>query len=168
METQSLLNVMTAAVVVSAVAIVVQTCLLGVMAKTSLAMKKRMEEVTPKLESLIASADKTLVDSKKQIDQVTTKASDVLDSTKKQVDRTDEFLTDATNRARVQLDRVELVLDDTIGRVHETVIVLNDGILKPLRELNGVSIGIRSALGFLLRGGRPSVDKATTDEEMFI
>ena len=92
----------------------------------------------------------------------------MLDSTKKQVDRTDEFLTDATERAKVQLDRLEIVLDDSIGRIHETVIVLNQGILKPLRELNGISVGIRTALGYLLRGGRPSVDKATTDEEMFI
>ncbi len=165
---ESLLNVMTGAVVISALALILNACFMGVMAMSARAIKARLDEFTPKAESLIASAEKTLAESKKQIDEVTSKASDVLDTTKKQVDRTDEFLTDATNRARVQLDRVELVLDDTIGRVHETVVILNKGILKPLRELNGISTGIRTALHYLLRGGRPSVDQATTDEEMFI
>jgi hypothetical protein len=66
------------------------------------------------------------------------------------------------------LERVELVLDDTLSRAHETVATVHDGIMRPLRELNGIAAGVKSALAYLARGNRPSVDQATSDEEMFI
>jgi hypothetical protein len=40
--------------------------------------------------------------------------------------------------------------------------------MRPLRELTGIAAGIRTALAYLTRGNRPSVDRATSDEEMFI
>jgi hypothetical protein len=138
------------------------------MARSAKKIKERLDEFTPKAESLIWTAEKTLVDSKKQIDDVTAKANLVIDTTKTRVESTDEFLSEVTDRARSQLDRVELVLDDSIGRIHETVVLLNNGVLRPVRELNGIASGIRTALQFLLGGGRPDVSKATTDEEMFI
>jgi len=91
-----------------------------------------------------------------------------MDSTKRQAQLSQDFLTEATGRAKVQLDRMELVLDDSISRMHETVVLVNKGVIRPVRELNGVVAGIRSAVEFLVRSKRPSVDQATTDEEMFI
>ena len=92
----------------------------------------------------------------------------MLDTTQKQLVRVDDVLGEATSRAKVQMERVELVLDDTISRVHGTVMELNNGILRPLRELNGLALGIRAAFQHLVRGGRPNVAQATSDEEMFI
>jgi hypothetical protein len=168
MTQESLLYVMAAAVSVSALALILQAAFLFVMARAAKAIKMQLDRLSPKAESALESAERTLEQSRKQITDVTTKASSVLESARTQVQRTDEFLADATNRARVQLDRVELVLDDTVSRVHETIVILNDGLLRPLREINGVTAGVRSALAYLLRGGRPNVAQATTDEEMFI
>jgi len=168
MDSESLLNIMTGAVLVSAVALVLQACFLGVMAFAARGVRTRLDELTPKAEGLMETAEKTLVDSKKQVDEVTRKASDILDSAKKQVDRSSEFIEEATERAKVQLDRVELVLDDTVSRVHQTAVILNEGVLRPVRELNAVVTGLRAAVDFFVRGRRPSVDQATTDEEMFI
>jgi hypothetical protein len=39
--------------------------------------------------------------------------------------------------------------------------------MKPLREIQGVSAGVRAALNFLMRGRNGPVH-ATADEEMFI
>ena len=65
------------------------------------------------------------------------------------------------------MESVELVLDDTFNRAHETVAVVHDGIMRPLRELNGIAAGVRAALVPWPR--QPSqVDQATSDEEMFI
>ena len=161
MEIQSLVYVMTAAVLL-------QACFLGVMALAAWKIKGQVDALAPRAQSLMTTAEQTLTDSKKRIDDITTKASDIMDSTKKQVQRSEEFLTEATGRARIQLDRIELVLDDTISRAHETAVLLNQGVLRPVRELNGLVVGIRSALHYLVRGSRPSPDQATTDEEMFI
>ena len=161
-------NALPAMVIIAAIALVLQAVFLGVMAFSARAIKKRLDQLAPKAEALMQSAETTLAESKQQISEVTEKANVVLDSTKNQVQRTDEFLSEAINRARVQLDRVELVLDDTITRVHETAVIVNQGVIKPLRELSGIAAGIRSAFDYFLRGGRPSVAQATTDEEMFI
>jgi hypothetical protein len=40
--------------------------------------------------------------------------------------------------------------------------------MRPLRELNGIAAGVRTALSVLGRSNRASVDQATSDEEMFI
>jgi len=158
----------TAAVVVSAVAIVLQAFVLFAIYRQTRAISEQVSILAPKVESALESAQSMIEQSRRQIAEVTAKANDVLDTTKTQLVRVNEVLEDATVRARVQLDRVELVLDDTISRVHQTVTALHNGILRPLKEVAGVAAGVRAAFAHLLRGGRPSVAQATQDDEMFI
>ncbi|MBK5291627.1 MAG: hypothetical protein JJE04_08145 [Acidobacteriia bacterium] len=168
MSTDALIKVMTAAVVLSAVALVAQACLIFGIFKAMKAVRDQLNEFLPKAESFLAHTERTLEESRLQVQEVSLKANTVLDLTKKQLERVDEVLGEAANRAKVQLERVELVLDDTISRVHDTVVTLNNTILRPMRELNGLASGLKAALQFLLRGGRPTVAQATADEEMFI
>ena len=165
---ESIFYVLIAAVGLSAIALAVQAVCLIAVVRMVQSSKRQLEQLTPKAESLLESADRTLRDTRKQITDVTSKAGAVLDITQSQVVRTDKFLTEATERVRAQLDRVEIVLDDSISRVHHTVMVLNDGVLRPLREVSGVIAGVRGAVQFFLHGKRPNVSQATSDEEMFI
>jgi len=120
------------------------------------------------VEGLVESARTTVDQSRLQLVEMTGKANDILDSTKAQMRKVEEVVDDATSRAKIQLERVEMVMDDTLSRTHETVVAVNAGILKPLREINGIAIGIKTAFAYLSRGGRPNVAEATSDEEMFI
>jgi hypothetical protein len=165
---ETVVYLMVAAIVVGATALAVQAVALYRLAQSAQAMRERVDEFAPRAEAVLASADVTLKDSRKQIKEVTTKANEVLDFTKSQLKRTDDFLVEATARARAQLDRVELVLDDSISRVHETVLFLNQGVLGPVQQVSGVVAGVRTAIDFLFRGSKPDVSRATTDEEMFI
>jgi len=158
----------TAAVIVSAVALATQALLLFLFYRRVRDFGEQIKTLSPKVESVLESAQQTLDQSRKQIAEVVAKANYVLDTTKDQLVRINGVLEDATTRAKVQLDRVELVLDDTINRVHQTVTTLQDGVLRPLRELAGVGAGVRAAFAHLFRGGRPSVAQATQDDEMFI
>jgi len=106
--------------------------------------------------------------SKSEVQQLLAKAHEMVDLSKEQLVKLDGVVTDATERAKVQMDRAELVLDDTVGRVHESVATVHNGIMKPIREVSGVAVGFRTALNHLLRGTRPMVNQATQDEEMFI
>jgi hypothetical protein len=168
MPAEALMNVITAAVVVSALALLLQTLMLFGMFRSVKALRQQVAEFLPKAQTFLANTEKSLADSRREIQEVTTKAGSVLDSTQKQLVRVDDLLGDATTRAKAQLERVELVLDDSVGRIHRTVVELNEGILRPLREINGLAIGLRVAFQTLLRGGRPNVAQATSDEEMFI
>src|SRR6185369_6027231 len=105
-------------------------------------------------------------ESRRQITEISTKTTDILDVARRQMARLDELLEDATTRARVQFDRAEMVLDDTMGRVQDTVAMVHNGVLKPLKEVQGVASGLRAAFFFLLRGRRPNPSSATVDEEM--
>ncbi|MGB6941596.1 MAG: hypothetical protein WBE37_04240 [Bryobacteraceae bacterium] len=164
----NLLYVMTAFVIISAIALCIQAGMLAAMYRTTRALQQKIDPLVPKVESLVERANSTVEQSGKQITEITTRANDILDSTKRQLAIVEEVVGDAAARAKVQMERVELVLDDTLSRAHETVSVVHDGIMRPLREVNGIAAGVRAALNSLARGNRPTVDQATSDEEMFI
>jgi methyl-accepting chemotaxis protein len=175
MNETALLYVMTAFVIISAIALCIQAGMLAGIYKTVKSLQDSITPLLPKVESLVAKATSTVEQSGKQISEITSRTTEILDSTKiivestkRQVAMVEDVLGETTERAKVQLERVELVLDDTISRAHETVAVVHDGIMRPLREVNGIAVGVRAALGALARGNRPTVDRATSDEEMFI
>jgi len=168
MDSNALLYVMTAFVIIAAIALCIQAGMLAAMYRTTRAMQTQIQPLLPKVESLVDTTKTTVEQSRRQIVEVTTRANEILDSTKRQLAMVEDVVSDASARAKVQLERVELVLDDTLNRAHETVATVHDGIMRPLREINGIAAGIKTALAYLARGNRPSVDQATSDEEMFI
>ncbi len=168
MDPNALLYVMTAFVVIAAIALCIQAGVLAGMYRTTKAMQAQIQPLVPKVESLVETTKTSVEQSRKQIVEVTTRANEILDSTKRQLAMVEDVVSDASARAKVQLERVELVLDDTLNRAHETVATVHDGIMRPLREINGIAAGIKTALAYMARGNRPSPDQATSDEEMFI
>jgi ABC-type transporter Mla subunit MlaD len=172
---QTVFYVMTAFVIVSAIALCIQAGMLVAMGKQVKTLSDKVqpllpkvEALVPKVESLVVATQTTVDQSRKQIVDITTQANQILASTRSQLAKVEEVVNDATARAKVQMDKVELVIDDTLNRAHETVATVHTGVMKPLRELNGIAAGVRGALAFLARGNRPSPDQATSDEEMFI
>jgi ABC-type transporter Mla subunit MlaD len=168
MNEMTLLYVMTAFVIISAIALCVQAGMLAGIYKTTKALQEKIDPLLPKVEDLVTKATSTVEQSGRQITEITSRTNDILDSTKRQLAIVEEVVGDAAVRAKVQMERVELVLDDTLSRAHETVAVVHDGIMRPLREVNGIAAGIRAAFAAVARGNRPTVDRATSDEEMFI
>jgi len=164
---QNLLIIIAVFVFVAAIALCVQAGLLFGIYRSAKALEEKTTPLIPKVDALVESSRVAVEDSRKQIHEITIKTNDILDVTRKQLARVDDVLEDAAGRARVQLDRAEMVLDDTMHRAHETVALVHSGIMKPLREIQGVSAGLKAALNFLMRGRNGGVP-ATADEEMFI
>ncbi len=176
MEQQTtLLIILAVFVAVSAIALCIQAGMLFGIYKSAKATEANVKRVLPKVESLLPKVE-TLVESstavvdmsRKQIHEITVKASDILDLTRVQLARIDSVLEDASTRAHVQLAHAEMVIDDTMSRAQHTVAVVQGGIMAPLREIQGVATGVRTAIRHLMRAGRPSPEQATADEEMFI
>lgn len=167
MDQQTLLTVMTVFVIVAAGALVIQAGFLFGIYKASRGMNDNVQRLMPRIESLLETSRQTIEDSRKQINDITSKTSDILDTTRKQLQRVDELLADASARAKVQLDRAEMVLDDAMGRAQQTIAMVHGGVVKPIQQIQAVAAGLRTALSFLLRG-RPNPTQATADEEMFI
>jgi hypothetical protein len=168
MNQDTLMVIMAAAVGVSALALLIQAILMIGVYRSAKVVQEQMTILAPKAQSTLASAEQTLAESRKQLADMSTRVGEIVEMTRTQLVRVDNLLEDAAGRARSQMDRVELVLDDALSRVQETVSVLHSGIMKPLRQVNGVALAIRAAFDHFFRGGRPSVAQATQDDEMFI
>lgn len=168
MDQTLLLYIMLAFVIVAALALCIQAGMLVALARTAKSLQTQTQQLLPKVESMVDTTRTTVEQSRKQINDITTKTNEILDSTKRQLAIVEDVVSDAGARAKVQLERVELVLDDTLSRAHQTVATVHEGIIRPLKEINGIAVGIKTALNYLARGNRPSVAQATSDEEMFI
>jgi hypothetical protein len=174
MDQNALLIVMAVFVFVAMVALCFQAGFLFAIFKTARSLEQKVlpllpkiEALLPKVDALVESSRLAVEDGSQQIHDITVKTNEILDSARVQMARVDEVMQDATARARIQLDRAEMVIDDTMNRAQETVALVHSGIMKPLREIQGVSAGVKAALNFLMRGRNGPVH-ATADEEMFI
>lgn len=170
MENQTLLWVMAGFVIIAALSMLFQMVAMIGLYRQVKTMQEKVMPLIPRAESLLEHARATIETSHAEIKQISAKTHQILDSAKEQLARVEEVVTDASARAKVQLEKAEMVLDDTMNRVHETVAVLHGGVMKPLREINGLVTGVRAGFGTLFSGNskRPSIAQATQDEEMFI
>jgi len=131
-------------------------------------IQEKVSTLTGPITGIIDTSKRTLQTVEGHIDRIGSSSTAILDTTKQQLAKVDSLITDASTRAKVQMERAEMVLDDTMGRVQHTVSFVQSGVIRPVREVQGIVTGIRTALTHLGRGGRPTVDHATADEEMFI
>lgn len=167
MEQTTLLYVMAGAVVVSAVAIVIQACLLFGMYKATLALQQRVLILLPKVEELTVTSRLAIDEARAAIGEFREKSNAILDSGQKQMRHLESMLSQAANLTNKQLAHAEAILDDAMGRVQDTVHLLHKGVLKPVRGVTGIMAGVGAALQYLM-SRRPSPERATLDEEMFI
>jgi hypothetical protein len=168
MDQQTLLILLTIFVAVAAVALLLQLGTLLALFLTVRKLQTQIMGIWPEIQSIIGITRRTAEKVEIHVNKIGAASTSILETTKQQVGKIDELLNDATTRARVQLERAEMVLDDTMGRAQETVSIVQRTVLRPIRELHGVLTGLKTTLAYLGRNGRPTVDHATSDEEMFI
>jgi len=168
MDQQTLLTLLTIFVIVAAVALVIQAGMLIGLFIVARSLQAKITEILPDVQNVIGISKRTLESVEKHINKIGATSGAILDVTKQQLAKVDELLIDATTRAKVQMERAEMVLDDAMTRTQQTVSLVQRGVVRPVREVYGVFAGIRTTISHLGRSGRPTVDHATSDEEMFI
>lgn len=167
MDQTTLLYIMAGAVCVSAVALVIQACLLFGMYRTTVTLQQRVLTVMPKVESLMDTSRIAIEESRATIAEIRVKSNLILDTGHRQIKQLESILNDAAERTTRQLAFAEAVVEDALGRVEDTVQLLHKGVLKPIRGITGIAAGVGAALQYLMRR-RPNPERATLDEEMFI
>lgn len=158
-----------------AIAVVISSISLLMSALASIGLFRAVKRLEAKVEPLVPEALGALEDMRQtlqttvaQVRELSDRAKDVLEQSQTQVQHFNEAREEVTHRLRVQAERVELVMEDTMARFQEVVHTLHSGVMRPVREVNGVVSGIRTAVSAYLSGRRPSVAQATHDDEMFI
>lgn len=95
--------------------------------------------------------------------------STISSTARAQVLKVDALLSETSDMARQHVQRIDAVVSEAIGHVERTSRVVQDNILAPVREVSAVIKGVKMGLEFLASKKQPAtVDKATSDEAMFI
>jgi hypothetical protein len=163
-----LLIVLTIFVALTAIAMIGQAVALFGIARATKKTMGKLEALLPDAAKVLESAQRTISHTGEFLSSTNTRTTEILDVAKGQITKIDDLVTDVSARIKVQLDRAEMALDDAVDRAQQTVGTVQRGVLAPIREVHGVLSGIRAAISALARGSRPTVDHATSDEEMFI
>jgi hypothetical protein len=168
MDEHTLLILLTVFVAIAAVAMFIQAATLLGLLLVARKVQEKVMPMMPELAALVGLTRRTAERVEKHVDKIGSSSEAILELTKQQLVKVDDLMSDATTRAKVQMERAEMVLDDSMTRVQETVAFVQSGVVRPVREVYGVFAGLRAALAYLGRAGRPTVDHVTSDEEMFI
>ena len=76
---------------------------------------------------------------------------------------------ETADRAKARIAQIDRTVDETVEQAEQVGDAVKVAVMKPVKEVNGLMAGMKAALSALATGkGRPSVDHATQDEEMFI
>jgi hypothetical protein len=89
-------------------------------------------------------------------------------SAREQFRRVEAMVTDTGNVLHVQLERFDRVSQDIIERINETAGVVQNSVIRPVREAAALAKGLGRGFEALFRRQRSTVDQARQDEELFI
>ncbi len=138
---------------------------------TYLAVRKLEASLTPlvpEVKEVLVNSRTALDEALKQLRQTGDRTCLILDDVRTEINSFSEARAEITNQIQAQMERIEMVLDDSLTDIQEVVSAVHGGVIKPIREVNGVVAGVRAAVRAFLGGRRPSVAQATQDEESFI
>jgi biopolymer transport protein ExbB/TolQ len=164
----TLLIILTVFIGLTTIAMIAQAVAMLGMARIARQTQEKFDSLLPEVARTLDAAQDAVTQTGKFVNDANTKTVEILDLTKDQLTKVDDLLKDTITRVKVQMERAEMVLDDAMTRTHSTVAIVQRGVISPIREVHGVLTGLRTAISYLGRGNRPTVDHATSDEEMFI
>jgi hypothetical protein len=189
MDQGSTLNLLVVAIAILSVTALIQCAFLIGLLIGARRLFRMLEQVQQKIEPVLAAARASMEEARSEIHEVAgnvkeatvhlnaltaragsiaEKAEEIVDLGRLQVVRVNDLMEDVVDRVRSQLDRAETVAAHTLDRYDEVTDTLYRGLLRPLREINGILAGLNTAVAYLFRNKRTNVSEATQDDEMFI
>jgi hypothetical protein len=154
---------------VAAISLVAMAGMVFGMYRSSKQMRERVTSFMDKLEPLADSARRTLDETREQTKAILVDVKELTTSGRKQMATVESLLDDLSQTARLQAERVDGGVEMTLRRVNETTEIVQKTILEPIRQVRGVVSAVTAVLEHLSGASRrPTPDRATSDEEMFI
>ena len=165
---QLLLTIMAVFTAVAALALIIQMGFLFGIYRAVKALQERSSAFMDRWEPVADSSLKALEQLREQSSEVLKKVNELTDSTKAQIDKVDAILTDVSEFSKTQMGRVDHTVEGALQRLNETSKALNNTLLAPIRQVRAMVSALSAIVESLFGGRRQTVDRATTDEEMFI
>jgi hypothetical protein len=158
-------GILTIFVALTAIAVMTQAGVLVAIYLQSKRLSDQMERFMNETRELMAPV-KTITEN------LRTASANIVEigvSAREQFRRVESMVTDTGEVLQTQLARLDSATRDVVERVNATAEVLQDSIVKPVREVAALAKGLSRGLEtyFFHRQKRP-VDQAHQDEELFI
>ena len=162
MDQQTLLTtVMTAFVIIAAVALIIQAAMLAGIYKTSRGLQQNVQKLACRRSEgvLETCAPDHRGQPQTNREDITSKTSEILETTRKQMHRDDEFMDDAASRARACNSIAPRWCSTTRWCARSAPSPWwKAAFWKPIVQIQGVAAGIKTAISVLLRG-RPNPER---------
>jgi ElaB/YqjD/DUF883 family membrane-anchored ribosome-binding protein len=168
MQSEAALILLACAVAVSSIALLIHAIASFRMYQAVKQLQADVMPLIPQAKAVLEQTQATLAQALSEVHEVSGRAKAVLERVQSQLDGLDKARVEISTQLKVQGERLELVLEDILGRTQEVVSVVHGTVLRPVREVSGMVAGVKAALQALITGRRPTVDRATQDDEMFI
>lgn len=168
MQSETALVLLAIAVAVSSLALLIQAVAALRLMRSVQRLETEILPLVPQARETLARAQAALKLAADRIEESAAMTRQLLAAAQQQVEGLDQARRELAAQWRIQSERLELVLEDILSRVQEVVAVLHGTVMRPVREVSGMVAGVKAALQTLLMARRPTVDRATHDEEMFI
>jgi len=152
------------------VAVLMQAFILLAMAlgahKTQKKVVELLEDLDGKLNPILDSTRSLLDDTGPKVRVITSNVLEASHLLRKQAENIHATVDEVTTRARKRI----VMLDEMVGAgmitLDRAVAALQEGILAPMRQLNGLLSGLRTGLDVLRNKGRKAHTRE--DEDMFV
>jgi hypothetical protein len=161
-------------VVIAAVAIVMQTVILGVMfaqIRTTMQQLTRIvTDLNARLDPILTRVTRIVDDSEDRIASIMGDAAEITRLARSQAQKVDRIFTDSVERLRVQVIRADHILTGALEVIEDTGTKFRKTLWGPVQQASAILRGLKVGLDYL-RGERPrreATDKETQDEELFI
>lgn len=168
MQSETALVLLAIAVAVSSLALLIQAVAAVRIMRSVQRLQAEILPLVPHAKETLAQAQAALKLAAERIEESAAMTKQLLAAAQQQVDGIDQARRELAAQWRAQSERLELVLEDILSRVQDVVAVLHGTVMRPVREVSGMVAGVKAALQTLLMARRPTVDRATQDDEMFI
>ena len=168
-------GVMEAFIIIAAIAIVIQMCVLLAML---VSIRKAIEQFTrignefqDRMGPILLRVSRILEDSEDRIHSIMSDASEITRVARTQAQRIDRVMIETLDRVRAQVQRADHVVTGTLEMAEEAGSKFRSTVWAPLQQFTAILKGIKAGIDFVRtrgrRGGGDGVG-VTEDEELFI
>ncbi len=158
-------GLLTLFVALTAIAVITQA---GVL----IAIYINSKRLSDQLERFMKETREVLVPVKSITENLKVASANLVDigvSAREQFRRVEAMVAETGDALHVQIDRLDQASRDVVGRINETAAIVQDSVVKPIREVGALAKGItRGFEAFFFKRNRSTVDQAHQDEELFI
>jgi hypothetical protein len=155
-------------VFLAVIAFVAQAAMVFAMYRVTKVTQEKIIPVVNAAMPLIVTVRRFVDENTPKFSHMVTDVSESVKSLREQVNRLGDVVKEVSDRARVQVARIDGAVDQTVETVQQAGDAVKGALLKPVKQVDGIMHGFRTAISVLAHGRRESVDHATQDEEMFI